>query len=75
MATTAEIKRPWSNLGVIFGIGGWRGPCYRRYIQLREDEEEDCIVEFMEFIDLRDDSPEGELIEDPSQGPNIHASP
>ena len=47
---TTEIKRPGSTMGVILGIGGWRGPGYRHYIDLREDEEA-CKDKLMGNID------------------------
>ena len=47
---TTEIKRSGSTLAVILGIGGWRGPGYRHYIQLHEDEEE-CMRKLMSITD------------------------
>ena len=46
----AEIKRSGSTLPTILGIGGWRGPGYRYYIHLNEDEEA-CTKDHISIID------------------------
>ena len=72
-----EIKRPGPTLGVISGIGGWRGPRYRHYIDLHEDEEA-CIAKLMGNIDGRIDSSyeEGALVIDKKDhlGPSYGSS-